>query len=683
RLFAPPELELLSFNTLAERRAAFPGRNAFWLEGAVRAVMEVRGLSAEDAEAELGRREREGRTTRDFYRELQEWIGDRILVDKTPSYALDGAVLARAEEVFDGARYIHLLRHPYGMIHSFEEAKLEQVFFRHPHAFSRRELAELIWLVSQQNILAFLAKIPRERQLQIRFEDLLASPVPVLEEICAFLGLDFHPDMALPYKAKETEAQAGRMTDGIHAWSRMLGDVKFLQHAKVDPAVAERWRDGLRDLVPGDETVALAESLGYAVEPLQSAEAGGNAITRRPADTTPLPLSYSQERLWFIDQLQPGSVAYNLPAAIRLQGDLDPAAFHRALADVVRRHESLRTTFGFAAGKGGPVQRITPQLLPELPWIDLRGLSPETRQAEVRRLALADARRPFDLAAGPLFRAALLAIATEPVEHVALLNLHHIVADGHSIGVLLREIATLYTAFSEGCPSPLPELPVQYPDYALWQRTWLTGEVLAAQAAYWTEALRGTPVLELPTDLPRPPVRSERGGLVRRRLAPSVSASLGLLAEREKATRFMVLLAGWGALLARTAGQSDLAIGVAVANRTRPEIEGLIGFFVNTLVLRLNLAGDQSGEPDFRTLVARARQTALGAYAHQDLPFEKVVEAVQPPRDTSRSPLFQVMLAFQNAPDERTALSGLVLEPLAVDSGSVKFDLTLSVNEGT
>jgi amino acid adenylation domain-containing protein len=689
RLFAPPELELLSFDTLAERRAAFPGRNAFWLEGTVRAVMEVRGIAAEDAEAELARRELEGMTTRDFYRELQEWIGDRVLVDKTPSYALDGTVLARAEEVFEGARYIHLLRHPYGMIHSFEEAKLEQVFFRHPHAFSRRELAELIWLVSQENILAFLAKVPRDRQLRIRFEDLLARPVPVLEEICAFLGLDFHPAMAAPYKRQGAGDQApGRMTDGIHAWSRMLGDVKFLQHAKVDPAVAERWRDGLRDLVPGDETVALAESLGYAVEPLRrAAEAGRSAIPRRPADTGPLPLSYSQERLWFIDQLQPGSVAYNLPAAVRLRGDLDPAAFHDALAEVIRRHEALRTTFGFAAGEGGPVQRVAPELPPELPRIDLRTLPVDVREAEVRRLALADARRPFDLAAGPLFRAALLATAVEPAEHVALLNLHHIVADGHSIGVLLREIATLYAAFSGGRPSPLPELPVQYPDYALWQRTWLTGEVLAAQTAYWTEALRGTPVLELPTDLPRPPVRSERGGLVRRRLPAPVSAGLGALAEREKATRFMVLLAGWGALLARTARQSDLAIGVAVANRTRPEIEGLIGFFVNTLVLRLSLAGDRSRPPDFRTLVAQARQTALGAYAHQDLPFEKVVDAVQPPRDTSRSPLFQVMLAFQNtdgaARAEKTALSGLALEPLAVDSGSVKFDLTLSVSEGT
>jgi amino acid adenylation domain-containing protein len=271
-LFAPPELELLSFNTLAERRAAFPGRNAFWLEGTVRAVMEVRRTSAEDAEAELGRFERAGMTTRELYRQLQEWIGDRILVDKSPSYALDGAVLKRAEETFEDARYLHLLRHPYGMISSFEEAKLEEVFFRHPHAFSRRELAELIWLVSQENILAFLAGVPRERQMRVHFEDLLAHPVPVLEEVCAFLGLDFHPGMALPYEGRGAEASGtGRMTDGIHPWSRMLGDVKFLQHREVDPAVAERWRERLHGLVPGDATVALAETLGYPCPALRPA----------------------------------------------------------------------------------------------------------------------------------------------------------------------------------------------------------------------------------------------------------------------------------------------------------------------------------------------------------------------------------------------------------------------------
>ncbi|HEV7514825.1 MAG TPA: sulfotransferase, partial [Thermoanaerobaculia bacterium] len=346
RLFAPPELELLSFNTLAERRAAFPGRNAFWLEGTVRAIMEVRAMSAEDAQAELGRRECQGMTTRELYRQLQEWLGDRTLVDKSPSYALDGAVLARAEETFEGARYIHLLRHPYAMIHSFEEAKLDQVFFRHPHAFSRRELAELIWLVSQENILDFLAGVPRERQMRVRFEDLLARPVPVLAEICAFLGLDFHPDMALPYKSPGDEEQGtGRMTDGIHPWSRMLGDVKFLQHRKVDPVVAERWRDRLDDLVPGDETVALAETLGYRIP--------GRSPAPRPFRSPLVPLVPPAEAgpgrplflihpaggqvfcyLGLARQLAPERPVYGLATPALAAGDRTPGLEERAAAYV-------------------------------------------------------------------------------------------------------------------------------------------------------------------------------------------------------------------------------------------------------------------------------------------------------------------------------------------------------------
>ncbi|MEA2692339.1 MAG: hypothetical protein QOJ16_1726, partial [Acidobacteriota bacterium] len=243
---------------------------------------------------------------------------------------------------------------------------------------------------------------------------------------------------------------------------------------------------------------------------------------------------------------------------------------------------------------------------------------------------------------GPLLRAALVAVSREPAEHMALLTLHHIVADGRSIGVLIREIAALYTAFAEGRPSPLAPPPVQYPDFALWQRGWLTGPRIEELTAYWVETLRGTPVLELPTDLPRPAARSEHGGFVRRQLPAAITAGLSALARRGQATRFMVLVAAWGALLARTVGQLDLAIGAPVAGRTRPETEGLIGFFVNTIALRLDL----SGATDFLSLLARSRQTALGAFGHQDLPFDKVVEAIQPARDRSRSPLFQVMLAF-------------------------------------
>ncbi|HEY9420940.1 MAG TPA: condensation domain-containing protein, partial [Thermoanaerobaculia bacterium] len=478
-LFAPPELELLSFDTLEERREAFPGRNSFWLEGVTRAVMEIRRCTAEEAEALLSELEREGvTTTRGLYREMQEWIGDRLLVDKTPSYALDLSVLRRAEETFENARYIHLLRHPYGMIRSFEEAKLEQVFFRHPHSFARRELAELIWLVSQRNILEFLSGIPSERQKVVRFEDVLASPEAELRSVCEFLGIEYHPDMAEPYKEK-----SARMTDGIHQWSRMLGDVKFHQHSGVDRNAADRWRELAREDFLGEPAWDLAEQLGYPRERRQ-ATAAAPPLVRATRDQD-LPLSFGQLRLWFLDQMEPGSAAYNVPIALRLAGALDVAALARALDEIVSRHEILRTTF--AEGTREPVQVIHSARPVDLSVEDLAGLPEEEREAAVRHLVAEDMRRPFDLKHGPLVRASLLRLGKE--EHVLLFAMHHIVTDGWSMGVLVREVAALYRAFLAGEPSSLPELPVQYADYAAWQRGWLQGEVLEEHVSWWRQRL--------------------------------------------------------------------------------------------------------------------------------------------------------------------------------------------------
>ncbi|HEY4589948.1 MAG TPA: sulfotransferase, partial [Thermoanaerobaculia bacterium] len=327
RLFAPPELELLSYNTLAERRASYSGRDAFWLEGLVRAVMEIRGCTAEEATGITDRWADEERTAREVYGELQEWLEGRILVDKTPSYALDPAILQRAEEDFAEPFYVHLVRHPYGMIRSFEEAKLDQIFFRQAHPFGRRELAELIWLVSQENILAFLAGVPARRRHRVRFEDLLREPEGELRRLCGFLGLGFDPAMARPYEDK-----ARRMTDGIHAESRMLGDVKFHTYSGVDASVAERWRQDLREDFLGLPTARMANALGYDLP------AGGStaAIPRRAWRAGDLrPVSFAQQRLWFLDQLEPGGFAYNLAGAVRLAGTLDAAALAGALSGIV------------------------------------------------------------------------------------------------------------------------------------------------------------------------------------------------------------------------------------------------------------------------------------------------------------------------------------------------------------
>ncbi|MBA3356383.1 MAG: amino acid adenylation domain-containing protein, partial [Pyrinomonadaceae bacterium] len=338
-----------------------------------------------------------------------------------------------------------------------------------------------------------------------------------------------------------------------------------------------------------------------------------------------LPLSFAQQRLWFLDQLEPNSSFYNMPQAIRMSGPLDTQALRKTLTAIAARHESLRTSFTMT--DGDPVQVIAPAMSVELPVVDLSDLSESEREAEARRLATEEARRPFDLEHGPLLRATLLRLFEE--EHVLLLNMHHIVSDGWSMGVLFRELGTLYQAFSIGNPSPLPELPIQYGDYAVWQREWLAGERLEQQLSYWKEQLSGAPpILNLPADHPRPAAQSYRGTRQSVRLSKKVTERLKALTQQEGSTLFTTMLAAFQTLLMRYTGQEDIVVGSAIAGRGRAEVEGLIGFFVNTLVLRTDL----SGGPSFRELVGRVREVTLGGYEHQDLPFEKLVEELQPER---------------------------------------------------
>ena len=389
-----------------------------------------------------------------------------------------------------------------------------------------------------------------------------------------------------------------------------------------------------------------------------------------------LPLSFAQERLWFLDQLTPGSPAYNIPLALRLSGRLDRAVLTASLQEIVRRHESLRTTFVAEAGQ--PVQRIAPWPIFPFPLIDLRGLpvAAGVREGELLRRVEAEAGRAFDLAQGPLLRGTLVRLADE--EHAALLTLHHIVADGWSTGVLLRELQALYASGVAGCPSPLPDLPLQYADFALWQRGPRVEEVLAEQLAYWRQALAGLATLELPVDRPRPPLRRGRGASRRIDLPPELSRDLEALQRSAHATLFMALLAGFAALLSRYTGQDDVAVGSPIANRNYREIEGLIGFFVNTLVFRL----DDSGDPSFLALVAQARRAALAAYEHQDVPFERVVGALSPERDPSRTPLFQVLFQLQSGGGQALSLPGLTLAAIPATGETAKFDLTLALAEG-
>ncbi|HEX9939644.1 MAG TPA: condensation domain-containing protein, partial [Longimicrobium sp.] len=384
------------------------------------------------------------------------------------------------------------------------------------------------------------------------------------------------------------------------------------------------------------------------------------------------PLSFAQERLWFLDRLEPGSTTYNMPWPLRLRGTTDTGALERSLGEIVRRHESLRTVF--REEDGSPVQVVVPFAGFTLAADDLSRLPEAEREAEMRRRVTDEAARPFDLAAGPLFRASLLRLGDD--DHVLLLSMHHIVSDEWSMGVLSRELSALYEAYREGRESPLPELAVQYADYAAWQREQLEGEALDRQLGYWRERLADAPaLLELPTDHPRPAVQTFRGANERVELPAEVLERLRALARQEGATLYMVALAAFQALLSRYSGSDDVVVGSPIAGRGRSEVEGLIGFFVNTLVLRT----DVSGDPSFRALLGRVREVTLGAYEHQEVPFEKLVAELQPERSLSHAPLFQVSFTLRDTQDAASVLAELSTERVDAGFASAKFDLSLTV----
>jgi amino acid adenylation domain-containing protein len=395
-------------------------------------------------------------------------------------------------------------------------------------------------------------------------------------------------------------------------------------------------------------------------------------LLARP-DTAPriAPMSFAQQRLWFLDQLTPGNAFYNIDSAIRLRGQLNLAALERSLREICRRHGTLRTTFGTAGGL--PVQIVHSHSDFHLVRVDLCGQSEPVRLAF--ELIRREGRLPFDLVRGPVFRGSLIALGEH--DHVLALTMHHIVSDGWSMGILISELAGLYDAFSRGMPSRLAPLPLQYADYAQWQRNLLQGEVLQQQIDYWKQQLCATPNLELPTDYSRPTVPTFCGGRHYFEIPGSTGRELRQLARDEGATPFMVLLAAFQSLLNRYTGQDDIVVGTPIAGRDRAELEPLIGFFVNTLVLRARVARDET----FRALLHRTRELTLDAFAHHDLPFERLVEELQPKRDVSRNPLCQVVFALQNTPTSRLELPGLEVSYPSVSNETTRFDLVLDVWE--
>src|ERR1041384_2792292 len=386
-----------------------------------------------------------------------------------------------------------------------------------------------------------------------------------------------------------------------------------------------------------------------------------------------LPLSFAQQRLWFLDQLEPGC-HYNMPGAVRISGPLDRAALEKSLGEIVRRHETLRSTFPLTGGVA--VQVVAAPASLTLPVTDLSELPLRERDAQLDEMLTCEAHEPFDLARGPLLRMKLARQAADV--HVLLLTMHHIVADGWSLDLFLRELAILYQAYAEGMESPLPPLPIQYADFASWQRTWLKDEKFNSLLDYWVKQLKGAPpVLELPTDHVRQGARSNNGARQSVMLPESLTGDLKSLSREEGVTLFMVLAAAFKVLLYRYSGQMDIVIGTVSANSNQARLEGLIGFFVNTLVLRTDLSETRT----FRALLGKIRETVIDACTHQDLPFEKLVGELQPERDISRTPLFQVMLVQQKQLTPELESAGVWFRPVELDTRLAKFDLTLTFAE--
>ncbi|APR77528.1 Siderophore biosynthesis non-ribosomal peptide synthetase [Minicystis rosea] len=490
---------------------------------------------------------------------------------------------------------------------------------------------------------------------------------------------------ALPLPAREERAfvaPRGPVEEaiaGIFAEVLKVGDVGahdgFFErggHSLLATRVVFRIRDLFGLEVPLRALFDAGSPAGLAAIVEAQRGAVGRTPIERVSREAELPLSFAQERLWFLDQLEPGSASYVVPLGLRFSGPLDEHALARTLQEITRRHEVLRTTFAGASGK--PLAVVHEAALP-LTIEDVTHLSVSDREAAVAREAAREAETPFDLARGPVVRARLLRLSAS--DRVLLFAMHHVVTDGWSLGVILHEIAVLYGAFARGEPSPLADLDVQYVDWAVWQRRWLEGGILDAQLAHWRSALAGAPRgLDLPTDRPRPKTPSQRGDCRSFHVSSEVLAALETIARHEGATLYMTVLSALMALLQRTTGQRDIVVGAPIAGRTHSETEGLIGFFTNTLAMR----ADVDDALPFVALLQRVRETCLAAYAHQDVPFERVVQEILPDRDPSRAPIFQVTLTLQNEPPPAIALPGLTVRRVGAESTTAKFDLVVSLS---
>jgi amino acid adenylation domain-containing protein len=611
-LFAPPELYLLSINKPGELKND---------DGVIRTIMQLKQCGVEEAKSILAASQEQGISTAKFYGILQSWLHSKILVDKTPSYSYNLAVLRRAEEIFENPYYIHLVRHPYGMIRSKEEAKLNLVqgIFKDLEV-SRYERGELEWVICHRNILEFLKQVPANRQHRLRFEDLLKEPRTVMEDICHFLGLEFNAEMLQPYKDKKT-----RMTDGIHPGGMMMGDPVFHEHQGIDTGVADQWRTYFKKDFLSDITWHLAESFGYErLQPIKNKYTPINTTEKKEY----YPLSSVQRRLFVLKQLDPDGLGYNLPKVAAVEEGLEQPRLKKVFQQLIERHEILKTSFEIKDGE--PIQRIHHRVLFEIEYYDMAGTRGEIQ--DIKSVIQHSFIRPFDLTSPPLLRVGLL--ETPGGRTLLLIDKHHIISDITSHLLFIREFRELYKG------NPLKPLRLQYRDYSQWQNSGPQQEVIRQQEKYWMKLFpQEPPVLNLPLDYPRPLMQSFAGDTESFRLMEKETEQLKTLAAKAGATLYMVILSIFTILLAKLSSQEDISVGTPIFARRYLDLENIIGMFINTIVMRNYPVGDKV----FNDFLKEVKENSLNAYENQEYPLEELVNKVAQSRDTSHNPVFDVM----------------------------------------
>ena len=665
KLFSPPELELLSFNTLRERKNELSDNYNLWLESTIQVIMELNKCSVEEAETIMNRFEEQDTTVAEFYGYLEKLLQDRILVDKTPTYSLDVNILKRAEEIFEEPIYIHLARNPYASIYSFIDANLDKNFFRYQHNFDRRKLAELIWTLSNQNIIAFLEEIPAERKFNLKFEDLLLNPEEKMRKVCEFIDIEYDEGMIKPYDGE-------KMTEPIKKGSQMVGDFKFYLHTNVDNRVIDKWKKYHTADFLNDEAIKIAHKLGYGQKDLTSK----NVVTqiKRIDRNKDLPLSFAQQRIWFLEQLEPGLATYNIPGGVEITGNLNIEKLHYAINKIIERHESLRSIFPSEEGKAK--QLILDNLKLDIDFVDLMDLDESIKRRVANDIILNNAKQPFNLEKGPLIRWKLLKIENE--KFISLTCMHHIISDGWSVELFVKELVEIYTGTINNKKLNLPELQIEYVDYSAWQKEWMKSELYTQQLSFWKNELKNAPtLLELPTDFPRSPVQSQNGNRISFELDKELFSKLQNLSSKENTTMFALLLTVFNVLLNKYSNNNDILIGTPAAGRIRKELEDIIGLFVNTLVIRTEISNTDT----FNSLLKQVRKKVVNAISNQEIPFEKLIDELEVERTLSHSPLFQVMFVYNQSPLKNINAEGISIKPVELNLESAKFDITLALTE--